>query len=89
MNGRAYVQNNNKDRKGWIMESDSYRLPITYPQCLLTDDVEKSLVFDVDSGDGFNLLNSFIENGYIVVIASNIINRKPVMPSASPFSPVI
>lgn len=86
MNGRAYVQKG--DEYGWIKES-RYLNPKTTSEVELTPDVTKSIVFDVDNPSGFRLLNSLIEDGYVVVIGDSYIHRVQATPSASPFTSVV
>ena len=85
MNGRAYVQKG--DRHGWI-RGGLFDNPSKSSDVVLTDDVTNSLVFDVDNPSGFSLLNSLIEDGYLVVIGDTYIHKKVAAPSASPFSPL-
>lgn len=87
MNGRAYVQKG--DKCGWIKERNPHEiLPKIARDVELTSDVTKSLVLDVDNPSGFQLLNSLLEDGYLVVIGDTYIHKKVVAPSASPFSPL-
>jgi len=85
MLGRAYVQKG--ATHGWVVADNVYFTPKDISKVQLTDDVEKAYVFDVDNRDGFVFLNAMIEDGYSVVIGSNIVNKKQVMPSAAPFTP--
>ena len=85
MMGRAYVQKG--DTFGWIVAENNYFIPKDISKVQLTHDVEKSYVFDVDNREGFVFLNAMIDAGYSVVIGSNIVNKKQVMPSAAPFTP--
>lgn len=87
MNGRVYVQNSAEKKAGWL-SSDGFSLPKSVEGCVLTDDVEKSLVFDVDNVNAFCLLNSFIEKGCCVVVSDSRIIRSEREPSASPFTTV-
>ena len=86
MNGRAFVQKGN--RFGWVQRDPKSVIPKSAGEVMLTPDVTKSLVFDVDNPTGFNLLNSLIEDGYMVVIGDTYIHKKVEEPSASPFSPI-
>ena len=85
MLGRAYVQKG--ETHGWVVAENKYFLPKDISKVQLTHDVEKAYVFDVDNHEGFIFLNAMIEDGYSVVIGSNIVNKKQVMPSAAPFTP--
>ena len=85
MMGRAYVQKG--DNFGWVVAENKFFLPKDISKVQLTHDVEKSYVFDVDNREGFIFLNAMIEAGYSVVIGSNIVNKKQVMPLAAPFTP--
>ena len=92
MLGRAYAQKGEK--AGWIRSNrhfpgrpDLFDVPRNMNEVDLTPDVTQSLVFDVDNPTGFNLLNSLLEDGYMVVIGDTYIHKKQVSPSASPFTP--
>ena len=86
MNGSAYVQKG--DRFGWILRDPKYVIPKSSSEVMLTPDVTKSLVFDVDNMDGYSLLNSLINDGYSVVIGDTFVHTRLATPSASPFTPV-
>ena len=87
MNGRAYVQNG--DRFGWVKRDPKSVIPKSTEDVILTSDVNDSLVFDVDNPSGFQLLNSLLEDGYVVVIGDTYIHKRVAAPSASPFSPIV
>lgn len=87
MNGRAYVQKG--DRFGWVKRDPKSVIPKIAEDVSLTSDVNDSLVFDVDNPSGFQLLNSLIEDGYVVVIGDTYIHKRVAAPSASPFSPIV
>ena len=87
MNGRAYVQKG--DRFGWVKRDPKYVIPKSAEDVSLTSDVNDSLVFDVDNPSGFQLLNSLLEDGYVVVIGDTYINKRVAASSASPFTQVI
>jgi len=86
MNGRAYVQKG--ERFGWVKRNPKSVIPKSTEDVSLTSDVNDSLVFDVDNPSGFQLLNSLLEDGYLVVIGDTYIHKKVAMPSASPFTPI-
>lgn len=86
MNGRAYVQKG--DVFGWIKAS-RYLNPKVTTEFELTSDVTSSLVFDVDNPSGFRLLNSLLEDGYVVVVGDAYIHKQVAAPSASPFTPTV
>ena len=85
MNGRAYIQKG--ETFGWIKAS-RHLIPKTTSEVELTSNVTDSLVFDVDNPSGFRLLNTLIEDGYVVVVGDSFIHKRVVTPSASPFSPI-
>lgn len=87
MNGRAYVQKG--DRFGWVKRDPKSVIPKSAEDVSLTSDVNDSLVFDVDNPSGFKLLNSLLEDGYVVVIGDTYIHKRVAEPSASPFSPIV
>lgn len=86
MNGRAYIQKG--DVFGWIKASRHLN-PKTTSEVELTSNVTDSLVFDVDNPSGFRLLNSLIEDGYVVVIGDSYIHKQVAEPSASPFTSIV
>ena len=86
MNGRAYVQKG--ERFGWVKHDPKSVIPKSIEDVSLTSDVNDSLVFDVDNPSGFRLLNSLLEDGYVVVIGDTYIHKRVAAPSASPFSPL-
>lgn len=87
MNGRVYVQNG--ERFGWVKRDPKSVIPKSTEDVILTSDVNDSLVFDVDNPSGFQLLNSLLEDGYVVVIGDTYIHKRVAAPSASPFSPIV
>jgi hypothetical protein len=87
MNGRVYVQKG--ERFGWVKRDPKSVIPNSTKDVRLTSNVYDSLVFDVDNPSGFRLLNSLLEDGYVVVVGDTFIHNKVAAPSASPFSPIV
>ena len=89
MLGRVYAQKGNEEG-GWVCNCDPFNLlqPKSKDDVILSHDINKACVFDVDNVNGFKLINGLIADGYIVCIGPNIIHRKEAEPSASPFTEI-